>query len=87
MRRSRTDDVGGLAERLRAGDGRAVARLISLVEDGARGQLSEVADALNPGTGQAEVIGLTGSPGVGKSTLCDALVAAYRQAGRGPWPG
>jgi LAO/AO transport system kinase len=82
VRRSRTDDVGELTERLRAGDGRAVARLISLVEDGARGQLSEVADALNPGTGQAEVIGLTGSPGVGKSTLCDALVAAYRQAGR-----
>jgi LAO/AO transport system kinase len=82
VRRSRTDDVGELAERLRAGDGRAVARLISLVEDGARGQLSEVADALSPGTGQAEVIGLTGSPGVGKSTLCDALVAAYRQAGR-----
>jgi LAO/AO transport system kinase len=82
VRRSRTNDVGELTERLRAGDGRAVARLISLVEDGARGQLSEVADALNPGTGQAEVIGLTGSPGVGKSTLCDALVAAYRQAGR-----
>jgi LAO/AO transport system kinase len=82
VRKHRTDDVGELAERLRAGDGRAVARLISLVEDGARGQLSEVADALNPGTGQAEVIGLTGSPGVGKSTLCDALVAAYRRAGR-----
>jgi LAO/AO transport system kinase len=82
VRRSRTNDVGELTERLRAGDGRAVARRISLVEDGARGQLSEVADALNPGTGQAEVIGLTGSPGVGKSTLCDALVAAYRQAGR-----
>ncbi len=82
MRKHRTDDVGELAERLRAGDGRAVARLISLVTDGAREQLSEVADALNPGTGQAEVIGLTGSPGVGKSTLCDALVAAYRRAGR-----
>jgi LAO/AO transport system kinase len=82
VRKHRTDDVGELAERLRAGDGRAVARLISLVTDGAREQLSEVADALNPGTGQAEVIGLTGSPGVGKSTLCDALVAAYRRAGR-----
>src|SRR6266511_3664066 len=53
-----------------------------MVEDGDREQLSEVADALNPGTGQAEVIGLTGSPGVGKSTLGDALVAAYRRAGR-----
>jgi len=82
VRKHRTNDVGELAERLRAGDGRAVARLISLVTDGAREQLSEVADALNPGTGQAEVIGLTGSPGVGKSTLCDALVAAYRRAGR-----
>jgi len=82
VRKHRTNDVGELAERLRAGDGRAVARLISLVTDGAREQLSEVADALNPGTGQAGVIGLTGSPGVGKSTLCDALVAAYRRAGR-----
>jgi LAO/AO transport system kinase len=77
-----TDDVGELTERLRAGDGRAVARLISLVTDGAREQLSEVADALNPSSGQAEVIGLTGSPGVGKSTLCDALVAAFRREGR-----
>jgi LAO/AO transport system kinase len=82
VRRRRTDDIAELAERLRAGDGRAVARLISMVEDGDREQLSEVADALNPGTGQAEVIGLTGSPGVGKSTLGDALVAAYRRAGR-----
>jgi LAO/AO transport system kinase len=75
-------DVGQLVERLRGGDGRAVARLISLVEDGAREQLREVAEALNPSSGRAEVIGLTGSPGVGKSTLCDALVAAYRAAGR-----
>ena len=82
MRQVRTYDAGELTERLRAGDGRAVARLISLVEDGAHEQLSEIADALNPDTGQAEVIGLTGSPGVGKSTLCDALVAAYRRAGR-----
>jgi len=82
VRQVRTYDAGELTERLRAGDGRAVARLISLVEDGAHEQLSEIADALNPDTGQAEVIGLTGSPGVGKSTLCDALVAAYRRAGR-----
>ncbi len=75
-------DVGQLVERLRRGDGRAVARLISLVEDGARGQLREVAEALNPSSGRAEVIGITGAPGVGKSTLCDALVAAYRASGR-----
>jgi LAO/AO transport system kinase len=76
------DQVGRLVERLRGGDGRAVARLISLVEDGTRDQLREVAEALNPWSGKAEVIGLTGAPGVGKSTLCDALVAAYRRAGR-----
>ena len=81
-RRGPAGEVEPLVERLRGGDGRAVARLISLVEDGAREQLREVAEALNPGTGRAEVIGLTGSPGVGKSTLCDALVAAYRSAGR-----
>ncbi|HEX2373869.1 MAG TPA: methylmalonyl Co-A mutase-associated GTPase MeaB [Actinomycetota bacterium] len=71
-----------LLERLRAGDKRAVARLISWVEDGDRDQLREAAEALNPATGRAQVIGLTGSPGVGKSTLADALVAAYRDQGR-----
>jgi LAO/AO transport system kinase len=74
-------DVGRLVERLRGGDGRAVARLISLVEDGARERLREVAEALNPSSGKAQVIGLTGAPGVGKSTMCDALVGAYRAAG------
>jgi len=70
-----------LLERLRAGDKRAVARLISWVEDGDRDQLREAAEALNPQTGRAQVIGLTGSPGVGKSTLAGALVAAYRDQG------
>ncbi|HEX6674501.1 MAG TPA: methylmalonyl Co-A mutase-associated GTPase MeaB [Actinomycetes bacterium] len=74
--------VGELVERLRSGDGRAVARLISLVEDGTREQLREVAESLNPLSGRAVVLGLTGSPGVGKSTLANALVAAYRSAGR-----
>jgi LAO/AO transport system kinase len=70
-----------LLERLRAGDQRAVARLISWVEDGDRDQLREAAEALNPAAGRAQVIGLTGSPGVGKSTLAGALVAAYRAKG------
>jgi LAO/AO transport system kinase len=70
-----------LLERLRAGDQRAVARLISWVEDGDRDQLRDAAEALNPATGRAQVIGLTGSPGVGKSTLAGALVAAYRAKG------
>ncbi|HEV8424538.1 MAG TPA: methylmalonyl Co-A mutase-associated GTPase MeaB [Actinomycetes bacterium] len=70
-----------LLERLRAGDQRAVARLISWVEDGDREQLRDAAEALNPATGRAQVIGLTGSPGVGKSTLAGALVAGYRRQG------
>jgi len=71
-----------LLERLHHGDQRAVARLISLLESGEPGRLREVAEALNPTSGRAQVIGLTGAPGVGKSTLCDALVAAYRAQGR-----
>jgi LAO/AO transport system kinase len=73
-------DVDGLVERAREGDPRAVARLISLVEDGDV-RLPQVAAALAPHTGQAQVIGLTGSPGVGKSTLTNELVRAFRAAG------
>ncbi|WP_213454230.1 methylmalonyl Co-A mutase-associated GTPase MeaB [Rhizomonospora bruguierae] len=74
-------DVPGLVERARVGDPRAVARLISLVESGADA-LPEVAAALAPHAGHAEVVGLTGSPGVGKSTTTNELVRAYRARGR-----
>ncbi|MGK5499416.1 methylmalonyl Co-A mutase-associated GTPase MeaB [Streptomyces sp. URMC 125] len=74
-------DVPGLVEQARQGRPRAVARLISLVE-GASPQLREVMAALAPLTGNAYVVGLTGSPGVGKSTSTSALVTAYRRAGR-----
>jgi LAO/AO transport system ATPase len=80
-RRRRTDDVPTLVERARAGEARSVARLISLVED-ASPVLREVAAALAPHTGSAQVIGLTGSPGVGKSTSTTALVRALRAAGK-----
>lgn len=79
--RGRRADVADLVARARDGQPRAVARLISLVED-ASPQLREVAAALAPHTGHAQVIGLTGSPGVGKSTSTSALVQAYRSAGR-----
>ena len=69
-----------LVEDARAGDPRAVARLISLVEN-ASPQLREVAAALMPHVGHAHVVGLTGSPGVGKSTSTAALVASYRSRG------
>ncbi|MGH8920992.1 MAG: methylmalonyl Co-A mutase-associated GTPase MeaB, partial [Actinomycetes bacterium] len=57
-----------------------VARLISLVEDGAP-DLREVAAALAPYTGRAQVVGITGAPGVGKSTSINVLVTALRVAG------
>jgi LAO/AO transport system kinase len=65
----------------RAGDARALARLISLVENSAP-ELRLVARMLAPLAGQARVVGLTGAPGVGKSTLTAALVAAYRERGQ-----
>ncbi len=65
----------------RAGDARALARLISLVENAAP-ELRPVARALAPLSGQARVVGLTGAPGVGKSTLTAALVTAYRERGQ-----
>jgi LAO/AO transport system kinase len=73
-------DVPDLVARAEAGEARAVARLISLVED-ASPALREVMALLAPRTGHARVIGLTGSPGVGKSTSTSALVAAYRRRG------
>ncbi|OAR24830.1 transporter [Streptomyces sp. ERV7] len=74
-------DVPELVAQAREGRPRAVARLISLVE-GASPQLREVMAQLAPLTGGAYVVGLTGSPGVGKSTSTSALVTAYRRAGK-----
>ncbi|NEB76955.1 methylmalonyl Co-A mutase-associated GTPase MeaB [Streptomyces sp. SID14478] len=74
-------DVPTLVAQAREGRPRAVARLISLVE-GASPQLRDVMAALAPLTGNAYVVGLTGSPGVGKSTSTSALVSAYRRAGK-----
>jgi LAO/AO transport system ATPase len=77
----RQADVPALVAGAREGDARSVARLISLVED-ASPALREVAAALSPYTGHAQVLGLTGSPGVGKSTTTTALVRALRKAGK-----
>src|ERR1700722_3670537 len=65
----------------RSGDPRSLARLVSLVENGSP-ELRPVLRAVAPYTGNAHVVGLTGSPGVGKSTLTARLVGAYRAAGR-----
>jgi len=77
----RAVDVPALVGAARAGSPRAVARLVSLVED-AHPALREVMAALAPHTGAAHVIGLTGSPGVGKSTSTNALVGAFRARGQ-----
>jgi LAO/AO transport system kinase len=77
---SRGAGVDELVERAGRGEPRAVARLVSLIED-ASPLLREVTAALAPYTGRARVVGLTGSPGVGKSTSTGMLVSAYRKRG------
>jgi LAO/AO transport system kinase len=79
--RRSTGDVADLVSRARDGDARAVARLISLVEDESP-LLREVMAALTPFAGHAQVVGVTGSPGVGKSTSTSALVTELRKAGK-----
>ncbi|MEO7351312.1 MAG: methylmalonyl Co-A mutase-associated GTPase MeaB [Marmoricola sp.] len=78
MSRRSTGNVSELVENARKGDARSVARLISLVED-ASPLLREVMAGLAPYAGNAHVVGLTGPPGVGKSTSTAALVSALRE--------
>jgi LAO/AO transport system kinase len=70
-------DPERLVAAARDGDPRALARLVSLVENGSP-RLREAMKLIAPLTGRARVIGLTGAPGVGKSTITGALVRAYR---------
>ena len=71
-----------LVERLLRGERRALARLLTRVEDGSVERLREVVRLLHPHTGGAMIVGLTGSPGVGKSTLTSALVGEWRSRGK-----
>jgi LAO/AO transport system kinase len=68
-------------EQVRSGDARALARAISMVENRAPGW-SDLLKALFPHSGKARVIGLTGPPGAGKSTLVDHLARFYRKDNR-----
>ena len=70
-----------LSDRVRQGDPRAIARAISLIEDEAP-QGSDLVRRIFPDTGKAYLIGITGSPGAGKSTLVDRLIAELRRGGR-----
>jgi LAO/AO transport system kinase len=74
-------DVGTVIAGVLAGDRRAIARAISMVEDGAS-DLEGLSAGIYASTGRASIIGLTGAPGVGKSTLATELVRAARGAER-----
>jgi LAO/AO transport system kinase len=73
-------EVAQLIHRLRHGDVRALARAVSLVEDEGP-SAREILSCCFPYTGDALRIGITGSPGAGKSTLADRLARQYRQQG------
>ncbi len=75
-----TAAAADLLERARAGDKRAVARLLSVVENDEPGA-AEAVSALYPLTGQARIVGITGPPGGGKSTLVNRLAGVYREQG------
>jgi LAO/AO transport system kinase len=70
-----------MTEALLAGDARALARAISMVEENRPAAVSLLQQVF-PRTGSATVIGLTGSPGSGKSSLVDRLIAAFRSEGK-----
>ena len=72
--------IPDLVERVLKGDPRAVGRAMRIADDGVAGA-HDLLKALWPHTGKAWVLGVTGNPGAGKSTLCDRLIEAYR--GRG----
>jgi LAO/AO transport system kinase len=73
--------VAAVAERVLSGDPRAIARAISLVEDESPAG-AELVRRIFPSTGRAWLVGITGPPGAGKSTLVDRLTAAIRGGGR-----
>ncbi|MCF7550346.1 MULTISPECIES: methylmalonyl Co-A mutase-associated GTPase MeaB [Pseudonocardia] len=73
--------IADLVAQALEGRPRAVAQLISRVESGSP-DLPEIAALLAPHTGRAQVVGLTGSPGVGKSTTTSALVTELRREGK-----
>ena len=73
--------TGKWSERLASGDRVALARAITVVEND-RAEAGDVLKAVHGHTGRAQVVGVTGAPGVGKSTMLNALIAGYRKRGK-----
>jgi len=73
--------VSALADRVLSGDVRAAARLMRLIDD-AQPEAEQALRELWPRTGRAQIVGITGNPGAGKSTLVDRLVAHLRTQGK-----
>jgi LAO/AO transport system kinase len=76
-----TDEIKGWVERIRGGDLRALSRAITMVENRAD-HAAGLMKALFPHSGTACVIGFTGAPGAGKSTLVDGVAREYRKNGK-----
>jgi LAO/AO transport system kinase len=74
------DSTSDLVRRVLGGETRAIGRALRLVDD-APAASGDLLKALWPHTGRAWVLGVTGNPGAGKSTLCDRLIEAYRARG------
>ena len=74
-------NLAELVDLARHHEARAIARLISLVEDGAP-ELREALRLLASSTGHGHIVGITGAPGVGKSTITSALISEYRSRGQ-----
>src|SRR5574337_1391337 len=70
-----------LVDKILKGDVRAAARLMTMIENG-DAEARVVLKSLYPHTGKAHIVGITGPPGSGKSTLTDRLTEAYRARGR-----
>ncbi len=75
---TKANSIQDWVARIRSGDVRALSRALTAIEDRAP-ESAELLKALFPHTGKAQVIGLTGSPGAGKSTLVDQLAREYRK--------
>ena len=78
---SNMGNVNSTVQKIRSGDIRTVARLIRDIDDGIP-DVREVLKALYPHTGKSYIIGITGAPGVGKSTLVDQMVSHLRRDGK-----